>query len=1066
MTVGTHVAKRKVLAGNPVGSGLLGGSVDIVVVHGAQLFTVHAQIDHVGAVGGDLIGPLYVLGEITTNDVTQTVPDDRYYVNKMNAYVAMTLGLPAAVDDTVVVDFAGPVNINLYDNDLFLTREEFGSSNSWLMNELPTPDGENVIYKNYVYLSKTMPADGTYAQNLYYKPRATVHNGNSVGNNGIVTYSPKYNSVAFPTEDTFGYLVKHNNFYYYAKVTVIPATTLYFEDHQNFVTYHTESSVENLASWIPVNSVGQTTAGSDKGIPSQEQDRPGFDDEELLEGLDADNIYGYDPAYASTKTFSNGSAHFVRVGRATHKHTNNETNKCEFCNQPTRHNFEDGNGDDVCDVCTIPGCHGQCKDLDGDNYCDKCGNIQAHTCVDDKAPELYCDICGRAAGICMRTARATFTFTGTGFDIVSLCNTETGIVMVSVYEGVVTNFDDPYLYEHCVTSYMVDTHYGYEYNEETGKWSVNPNSTTSLYQVPVIKADLTKVLVSVDDPDTKEVDETAYADYGYGTYTVEIYVAPSFVEIEPSYWSTDFYLDAIRIYNPAGKSGEECETIQNAYKADDEGWPVYTELRNLFIKQSELGVEGTQGVIFIDGKTDPEVKDYISYGPNNEVYLNSGQSVAFTMDMENCVNVAAIHVGMRGLTGTGKVKIEAGKSASDRTLLLTTSLGTTDLYYSISTKNSVDNVVVITNSGSRPIAITNIKVTHTDEPEYATTFRMFRADSRTAEIALEILSAEDLVENPVVTPKHPALSFNGMVCYNVFFSAENLGDLTGADLGLAVFSTKDTEGTVETAREVIYGATEIDGLYMTSTSGVHAKYLGDRQYFRAFARKSDGTIVYSKMVSYSALDYAENVLTKSSDVKLKQLVVAMLNYGAEAQKFFGYKTDDLMNKDLTADDQALLADFGIDSLNGITKVDPSKVGAFASTGGFTKKTPAISFKGAFEINYFFTPANAVDGDMTLYIWNEDTYNSVSQLTAENADKAVAMTLENGSYTAASDEIAAKYLDRTVYAAVVYESNGVIHCSGVLPYSIAAYCQNPPAGVQALATAAAIYGYTAKEYFGV
>ena len=113
-----------------------------------------------------------------------------------------------------------------------------------------------------------------------------------------------------------------------------------------------------------------------------------------------------------------------------------------------------------------------------------------------------------------------------------------------------------------------------------------------------------------------------------------------------------------------------------------------------------------------------------------------------------------------------------------------------------------------------------------------------------------------------------------------------------------------------------------------------------------------------------------------------------------------------------------------------------------------------------------TPANAVDGDMKLYIWNEDTYNSVTELTAENADKAVVMTLENGSYTASSDEIAAKYLDKTVYVAAVYESDGVTYCSGVLPYSIAAYCQKPPADVAALANAAAIYGCTAKQYFGV
>ncbi len=737
------------------------------------------------------------------------------------------------------------------------------------------------------------------------------------------------------------------------------------------------------------------------------------------------------------------------------------------------HSWVDANGDQTCDTCGNTGCrHGSCSDGNGDNLCDRCDREMDHVCIDRKAKKNYCDICGKAMGRHTINARASFTFTGTGFDIVSLCSKNTGIVSVSVYSGENINFDNPD-YSRCVATYMVDTHYGYEYDSASEKWVLNENSTTALYQVPVIKADLTHVLTSItDDPDQEGYNPVYnYTDFGYGTYTVEIYVAPSFMEADPGYWSSDFYLDAIRIYNPAGKSGEESQMIQDAYRADGEGWPVYAELRNMFINQADLQVDGTEGVIFIDGMKNASVADYTAWGPNNEIYLNPNESVAFTMDMNNCINVAGIHLAMRGLTGKGRVLVQAGSGATNKTTVLSQSLSTTDMYYDISKKNSdgefiiADDVVTITNNGDQPIAISNVKVTHTAEPQYKRSVPMFFANRRTAQIALEILSVEELID-PIVTPKRPALSFNGMVCYNVFFSAEALGELTADDLGLAVFSSEDTEGTIYTAREVIYGATEIDGLYMTATSGVHAKNLGDKQYFRAFARKDDGTFVYSKMVSYSAVDYAMNVLAKSDDVKLKQLVVAMLNYGAEAQKFFGYNTDDLMTKNLTADHQALLAGFDANSLKGTVKVDPSKVGAFAATGGFLKKSPAISFKGAFEINYFFTPANAVDGDMTLYFWSEDTYNSVDQLTVENADKAVAMLHENGIYSASSDEIAAKYLDKTVFVAAVYRHNGVTYCSGVLPYSIATYCQDPPATVQDLATAAAIYGCTAKQYFGV
>ena len=56
MSVGTHIAEGKIFAGDPVGGRLLGSGIDIIVVHCSQFFTVHAQIDHVGAVDRELIG--------------------------------------------------------------------------------------------------------------------------------------------------------------------------------------------------------------------------------------------------------------------------------------------------------------------------------------------------------------------------------------------------------------------------------------------------------------------------------------------------------------------------------------------------------------------------------------------------------------------------------------------------------------------------------------------------------------------------------------------------------------------------------------------------------------------------------------------------------------------------------------------------------------------------------------------------------------------------------------------------------------------------------------------------
>ena len=952
----------------------------------------------------------YVTGDGLAADTTEV------YVNKANAYVCMTLGVPAAVDDTVVVDFGLPVKIDIFANDMFIGVSEYQANDGSFLSYVNVSN-TTAGYKSSESATFTTAKDANFDKTELAMGTNMLKHGTAALEriDGQVLYQLDVSDMIMDSEETFYYVVKHasqvageqKDYYYYAAVTVIPATSIYFED--NFVAYH-----EGEWKTVPENATS---------VGSQQQDRPGMS--AILEGLDADSIYGYDENYAKTADYSGGSARMVEVTDTT-------------------------------------------------------------------------------------SARASFTFTGTGFDIVSLCSNKSAAVLVNVFKGKITDINDSlYATDAYVISYYVDTYYGYKYDEETEKWVVDPDADDTFYQVPVIKSDLTNVLWVGDDPDTPEYDPV-YKNFGYGTYTVELIVGTSWISGSPNNKSAEFYLDAIRIYNPAGDGvGEIVDangnsvldengnktydtTIQDAYVADGEAWPVYAELRDIFLTQKDLGVTDTTGVIFIDGKDDPTIGEYRNMGPNNEVYLSgvttdengkqSFQSIAFKLNASSYVNsagansnfdttlVKAVHIGIRSLTGAGKVEIRMGNT------LKTVELGTTDLYYDIS--DGINQVVTIQNVGNTPISISNVKITHTTNPvakgsgnfsdgsgeEGINAQSLFTMSSEDANIALDILTPKDLVD-PVVTPKRPALSFNGMVCYNVFFSAADLGDLTAADLGLAVFNTEDTEGTVETADEVHLGATEIDGLYMVATDGVHAKYLGDTKYFKAFAKKADGTYVYSRMVSYSAVDYAKNALANSSDVKLKQLVVAMLNYGTEAQKFFGYKTDELMNKDLTADQQALLAGFGASMLNPVGKVDATKVGSFASTGGFTRRSPAISFKGAFEINYFFTPANPVDGNMTLYFWNEDTYNSVTQLTADNADKVVTMTCDNGTYSAASNEIAAKYLDKTVYVAAVYESNGQTYCSGVLPYSIAAYCQKPPAGVQDLATAAAIYGCTAKQYFG-
>ena len=222
----------------------------------------------------------------------------------------------------------------------------------------------------------------------------------------------------------------------------------------------------------------------------------------------------------------------------------------------------------------------------------------------------------------LKGPKATFTFTGTGFDFISKTAGDTGAIRVFVYKG-----DNPSADNRLEIS-TVQTYYGYKYSEE-GKWELVDKEhldDSALYQIPVIK----------------------YEAPEYGTYTVEIrpFYSATYDEHSKGYY--DLYVDGLRIYNPAGTSAEDNKNyseIQDIYEQDGEVNPQFMELRDLLLNAS--GVMDTDkngqgdeektgsdslknGIVYIDGKADDvSLSEYKAYGPDNEVYLESNQAVAF-----------------------------------------------------------------------------------------------------------------------------------------------------------------------------------------------------------------------------------------------------------------------------------------------------------------------------------------------------------------------------------------------------------------------------------------------------
>lgn len=106
--------------------------------------------------------------------------------------------------------------------------------------------------------------------------------------------------------------------------------------------------------------------------------------------------------------------------------------------------------------------------------------------------------------------------------------------------------------------------------------------------------------------------------------------------------------------------------------------------------------------------------------------------------------------------------------------------------------------------------------------------------------------------------------------------------------------------------------------------------------------------------------------------------------------------------------------------------------------------------------------------MTLYYWDSETYDSITEFTVDNATGSMEMTVSGGQYWGNVPGIAAKDMDKTYYVSCVFESNGETVTTGIIPYSLGRYCEGKAAtdgdAQQAFAQATAVYGYYAKQYF--
>lgn len=404
-------------------------------------------------------------------------------------------------------------------------------------------------------------------------------------------------------------------------------------------------------SFVKFNGEWMTVGETKDGI-TQQEDRPG---QFSLAAYDANNVYGYDQAYTDCSTYSLDSAKKVTV--------NSETNS----NPPT----------------------------------------------------------------------ATFTFAGTGFDLISLTSNTTGTIFVEVYP--VTNNEVGSIRHR----WAVDTYYGYTRIENgyikytwtltNGQWHADREVISALPEgaqvggMPNETGDITyevnyqwTVTNDSDNNALYQIPVIRGQGLEYGTYQVIIKPTyyPAFDNV-PDSNDYDFYLDAVRIYDPAGKNptGE----IGDAYEADGEGWPNVIELRSQLIEEGTLNIDkdnsgSSKGIVFVDGIGNTGgIDNYTNYGPNNEVYLASGQAIAFKLTVDDTSKIASIQLAAKAPQGTAVARVNDGTSTE-----ITTA---TEMYYDIthrvtwsSSAETKSNTIVVANTGSNILSLTNIKITYKEAP--------------------------------------------------------------------------------------------------------------------------------------------------------------------------------------------------------------------------------------------------------------------------------------------------------------------------------------------------------------
>lgn len=285
---------------------------------------------------------------------------------------------------------------------------------------------------------------------------------------------------------------------------------------------------------------------------------------------------------------------------------------------------------------------------------------------------------------------------------------------------------------------------------------------------------------------------------------------------------------------------------------------------------------------------------------------------------------------------------------------------------------------------------------------------------------------------------------------NPAFLAKVVSDLKGK-IGLhyyfvlsdAVINDPDAYVQFAVADETVQipvsqGKFDENGGYYVFTYEVSAKEMTEVITMQVF---HNGQAVFEKDHTYNVRTYAAHILRDYDDVETRNLMEAMVNFGAAAQKHFGYNTDTLANfiQDDQGNDLITVPDYGNVKIEGYDVVrgqGTKQVKFYSASLILTSET---------TLRLFFTgPVSVTLEGEALEVKQRGSfyYVDVVGISAKDLDENVTVTINDGT-----DEADVKF-------------NPMAYCQSIQEDTTGAYT----AEMKDLVCALYLYNKAANDYF--